>query len=309
MPDVQAWLAARGADEPWWEQMMLNAVALAGTGRARAVGTVGADVLLLELEDGRKVGLSVLVQPIDAHPSGDPADVQSLIGALNTTFGDQRYVLYIRRRLPGGLDPENIARAVRLWLAAVERGEWQGRHAVYEDDDVAIELTLVGDAPAGGRSLMFMVGPVRALEQLTALDARLVDLVDRHAEDAPGLPVIYCVGCTAKASLARGYIQQLLYGTADTISAANDAWRYEASFSHSGRSLFSDPACASIASLWWLDPIPDAAGFRSMALDNPWVADGLVVQIDGTRFQVVEDSSADVVLRWNAPHPTRWSHE
>ena len=306
-PEVRDWVSARGADEPWWEQVVLWSTALAETAGARPTGSVGNDILRMRLPDGRDVGLVALVHPVEAHPSGHPEDVARLVDALNATFGDQRYVLYLRKRVPRAMDPASIARAVRLWLAAVEQGEWQGRHAVYEDDAVAIELTLVGGGAGDGPPLVFTVGPVRALERLTALDARLVDLVERHTAEAPGLPLVYAVGCTRPAELHRGYVEQLLYGTADWVEACNSPWSYRAGFSHSGRSLFSDPACSAIASLWWLDPTE--RGFRSVALDNPWVDDGVTVPVEGARFGVEPGDAprGRVVLGWSERHPRRWS--
>lgn len=308
--EVAQWASERAADEPWWEQMLLNALALAGTGGARAVGNIGPDIVRLVLSGGEEIGLVVLVQPVDTHPMGHPEDVQRLVEALDTTFGSRRYVLYIRRRVPSGLDPAPIARAVRLWLSAVDSGEWEGRHAVYEDENVAIELTLAGHGERQGSSLLLCVGPVRALERLTALDARLVDLIDRHKAEAPGLPLVYCVGATQPSRVPRGYLQQLLYGTADWVHAQNVEWEYSASFSHSGRSLFGDPGCTTMASIWWLAPLP-CGGFSSVALDNPWCEPRVSIPIAGTRFSTVETEQGEPssVLRWTAPRPSCWSNE
>jgi hypothetical protein len=288
--------------------MLLRAVALAGTAGARVTGTVGSDIVRMVMPDGREFGLVLVEQAVEEHHAGRPEDVEALINGLSAAFIDHRYVLYIKHPVPAGLDTSNITRAVRLWQSAIAEGEWQGRHAVYEDDSVSIELTLAGPREDGQDPLVLMVGPVQALERLTALDARLVELVEQHARQAPGLPLVYAVGCTGASKPSRGYLEQLLYGTADWVHASSSEWSYTAGFTHTGRSLFGDAACVAVTSLWWLEPEPSGLGFRSTALDNPWSEDQLVVPIAGRRFQVVpgEDGQDGAVLSWTACNPTAW---
>ena len=56
-------------------------------------------------------------------------------------------------------DADSVQRAVTLWVRAVERGDWRGRHAVYDDERMSIELTLLEAPPhETGNGMTFVVG-------------------------------------------------------------------------------------------------------------------------------------------------------
>ena len=153
-------------------------------------------------------------------------------------------------------------------------------HAVYEDDDVAIDLTVVDAKPPGepgGRILT--VGPVASLERLGVVDARLTDAASQSEESIGTLPLVMVLAADQPWGLSRGFVQQLLFGTADRVSVVTHAEKsrseasYEAEFTPNGRSLFSDPACRSIAGLWWMSCTPgDPLGWTSRVYDNPWAS-------------------------------------
>jgi len=304
-------------DRVGWVRAALGALQLARTAGCEPRRVVSDDVFQMTAQDGSAFLLAPLAIDMPAHPRGETEDVQRLYGALDQAFGDRRYVLYLRRAVPGGLQAEPIARAVHLWLKAIERGEWQGQHAIYEDDAVSLELTLTGersDASRGVRSLT--IGPVLALERLAEVDALIVDQATVCEESIGAMPVVFALSAPSPWRMPRGYVEQLLYGTADWVSATSGSeCGYEAGFSANGRSLFSDPSCRHVMALWWLMPDPaDALGFASMAHDNPWSAYAeLVPPVDGLRFVshgIDEDEvrrRESVVLRWTGSSAL-WSH-
>jgi hypothetical protein len=239
------------------------------------------------------------------HRWGAPADVKRLSDTLDRTFGHRGYVLYLRKPVPPEVDATEIARAVKLWLGAIDRGERDETHAVYEDGDVALELTLTGRNHADGRSpRVFTVGPVTTLERLGAVDACVVDAAVRHEESVGDLPLVMVLGADRPWGLSRGYVEQLLYGTPDWVSSARGDERtvYEAGFRPNGRSLFSDPVCRNLVALWWVEPRPsgDPLQFRSRAHDNPWSPHQLAPPVRCPRFKLSEELHRDrvAVLRW-----------
>lgn len=291
---------------PWGRAALLGLDALArGGARPTRMRSSG----LIEVEDraGRLSGVVPLSFSAPAQPAGRPQDVARLGAALDNTFGRRQYVLYLRRPVPEAFDPAPIARAVHLWLGAIDRGEWQGNHAIYEDSDVALELTLTGsEAPTGGRARVFTVGPVTALERLAEVDNRLVGEVSEHAEAVGDLPLVVVLSSERPWRMPRGYVEQLLYGTADevrTLRTDTDS-SYSARFSPNGRSLFADPACRNIMALVWLEPGgPSPLGARAWAHHNPWSTHAAEVpELDCSRFAPVDtdEARAGTVMRWLA---------
>ncbi|MCA9492679.1 MAG: hypothetical protein KC621_22250, partial [Myxococcales bacterium] len=210
---------------------------------------------------------------LQQHPSGEPEDVARLMRALDAAFASRRYILWIRRPVPAGLDVEPIRRAVQLWLSGLDRGERVESHAVYEDDDVAIDLTVL-DGTGSGRLLT--VPPLGALERLARVDASIVEAATRSEETVGDCPLIVVLSADARWLVSRGYVQQLLYGTPDMVltertTGDDPSLGYEASFTANGRSLFSDPACRRVSAVWWIEPQEATTlGHQLRVLENPW---------------------------------------
>lgn len=288
-----------------WARAAVMGLRLAATAGAVAVGMATDDLVEMTAARGERFGLVPLGFRLPAHPWGPPADVRRLLDVLDGTFGERRYLLYLRRPVPAGLDPGPICRAVQLWLGAIDRGERAEKHAVYEDDDVAIDLTVLEPAPGDGGRLL-TIGPVTTLERLGAVDARMVEAATRSEESIGDLPLVMALAADLPWRLPRGYVQQLLYGTPDRVDATTGAEpTYEAELTPNGRSLFSDPACRAVAAMWWLEPADplEPFGYRSRVYENPWAARPPALPVAGPRFAPVGEprSRGAVVLRWGGP--------
>lgn len=306
-PDVAGWIVDQLLEDPDRARALLQGLALAAETGLEPVGHLGEGRVHLRDAEGHELALGVLTFAAPAHPKGHPDDVARLVALLDATFQGRQYALYLRRAIPSGFDPGPVARAAHLWLAAIDRGEWKGRHAIYEDDAVALELTLVKrQAEAGGR--VMTVGPVNALERLGEVDSQVVDLTQRHRQVSE-LPLVIALSAQPAWRVPRGYVEQLLYGTADQIEATEGA--YSARFTSNGRSLFSDPACAPLCQLWWLEAgSGDALSFRAWAHDNPWTnTPEATPPVDVDRFVANhEERVGEGVrnLRWSRREPRNW---
>jgi hypothetical protein len=252
-----------------WGSGVIRACHLVQTAGGEVGGLLQEDVVEMVDAMGQRFGLAVVPIPSPGPRWGSEADLKLLCERLDRTFAHRRYVLYIRRALPEGIDVDGIARAVSLWLSAVERGERHEKHAVYEDGDIAFELTLVEGS--GGVPRVLTVGPVDALERLAAVDAEVVELAVQLEESLGELPVVVSLASDAAWRMPRGYVEQLLYGTADATQTTRGtgSGSYEASFRPNGRSLFSDPVCRNLMGLWWTGP-GEAGSVAAVAHDNPW---------------------------------------
>lgn len=310
--DVQDLVLDELIESPDRARVLLQAVALASTAGALPVGVGDERMMVLRDHEGMRFALTALAWSTNAHPNGEPSDVARLTDALDSTFQGRQYALYLRRPVPSAFNPGPVSRAVHLWLAAIDRGEWKGRHAIYEDEHVALELTLVQQhAPKGGGRLM-TVGPVTALERLAAVDGMVVELAQRHGRVDHPMPLVVALGAYPAWRVPRGYVEQLLYGTADWVAASSDAegTHYSAQFRPNGRSLFSDPVCRNLCALWWLESSPEAAageplGFRGWGHDNPWCeTPAHIPPIDAARFVAQGGADRDrPVLSWSRPPP------
>ncbi len=276
-----------------WAQTAVYAMRLAATAGCKPKGMLDEDRIHMSDPDGSSFAMGVMGFSVPRWPSGREEDVARLSSSLESTFGDRRYVLYLRQPVPEGFDPAPISRAVHLWLGAIDRGEWHGQHAIYEDDDIALELILTEDtAEDGGLARVFTVRPINALERLADVDQRLVEQASTHDETHGDMPLVFVLGADGPWRMPRGYAEQLLYGTADWTSAvhADGATAYQSAFSPNGRSLFSDPACGNVTGLWWVEPTGgDPLSMRSWSHENPWASEEERAPLLGAlRFEVVD---------------------
>jgi len=290
-----------------WARGILDGVAMARSAGCRPVGMLHEEVVELTTETGGRLGLGALDVPQPPARLGHQPTLDELTRRLEQVFEGKPFVLYLRRPLPEGIDVDGIVRAFHLWLSAVARGERHERHAVYEDGDLAFEVTLgEGACPASGPRLL-TVGPITTLERLAEVDMQLVDAAVRVEESIGDVPMVMICAADRPWGLPRGYVEQLLYGTADcTVTQAGDGpGSYRATFRPNGRSLFSDPVCRHILSVWWTSPEEggDPLGFDCQATDNPWAADDARVVVPCPSFRVVEgpDGSGTVTLGWSGP--------
>lgn len=292
-----------------WAQTVIYGLEIASSQGVQAVEWIDGDRIRVIDPEGRVFAMGFLGTTLVPRPMGDPGAIKQLLSALDQAFADRRYVVWFRRRVPAEPDVGAIGRAVTLWLAAISRGEWQGYHAIYEDDSVELELLLTPDrGRQGGTACILKVGPVTSLERLARIDSAVMDRVAEHDAASGELPLVYVLGASAQWNVPRGFPEQLLYGTADWVRTEIDGENrsYQAAFQSSGHSLFSDPLARNLAALWWVEPSgDDPLAYRCWSHENPWTEATFVPEpLSGPRFHLVNrvrgaNGTDRLVLTWS----------
>jgi len=227
---------------------------------------------------------------------GDTADVRRLRGAIEAALGEWTFVIHLRKPVPVGFDPEPVARAVHLWRLAIERGDWQGRHAIYEDDWVAVDLSVVRRQGERLGRWLVAVPPLQASDRLTLVYQRLLARIHAVEEAGHRGPVIFAPSAEPQWALSRGAILDVLYGIPDRVSADKDGFR--AVFRASGLSLFSDQACRNVQAVWWLEGDDALQQWTGIAHENPWAEHPVACSFPGRRFASNAVHGPAVELSW-----------
>jgi hypothetical protein len=266
----------------------------------------GTDPVLLRATDaaGRPLVIAVIAFDTPVDERGHATDVKRLLDAIESALGRWQFMVHVRRAVPAGFDPEAVARAVHMWRIALDRGDWKGRHAVYEDDDVGLDLTVLSQIPGEGvGGAVAIVPPLPASDRVSAVYRRVIEAVHGLEEVEGDLPWVAVVVASPKWRLPRGTVCDLLYGLPDRVHATNErgAIRHEAAYHPTGMSVFSDPACRRLHGLWWLEL--SGTALRGQAHENPWAIGELQSVFPGPRFAVVArgDAKGNAELAWSAP--------
>ncbi|MBW2254265.1 MAG: hypothetical protein JRI25_06655 [Deltaproteobacteria bacterium] len=262
-------------------------------------------------------GPTFLLVPLVFHTqdvSPGPAEaVQRLVDSLEGAFGDRPFALHLRRSLSPEFDSDAVFRAVQLWVRAVSRGEWRGRHAIYDDDQISLELTLIDAVRRReGQSLTFFMGPTVSLHRLAVVDSHLQEMARQYASEE--LPLVGLLAANPRWGLTRGYVCQLLFGTPDKVvtRGSGGPGTHLATYGDDRYSLFADPQFRRLAALWWVEPAEgDPIGVTGTAHENPWRAAGVLAPpFPGTRFRPFdageEAPENAVMMTWEPRHTSTW---
>lgn len=301
--EVASRLTSTSVRDLFLGRAVLWGLTLAGLGGAQPVGWVDEDLVRMRGPAG-----DWLLAPLIFHTGGTgpgrPELVDKLLRALESTFEGRPWALHVRRPLSPDFDLDAVTKAVQLWVRAVERGEWRGRHAIYDDDRISIELTLLESSRRReGDALTFLVGPSAALERLALVDSHLQQLARQLGEEEAR--VVPLLVAQPRWQVTRGYMCQLLYGTPDEVRASSEG-EVLATYRSERFSLLADPQFQRLAAIWWVEAAPsDPLGFSGWAHENPWCPAREVAPIfPGTRYRVVDPEAG--TMTWEGKHPTRW---
>ncbi len=303
--EVNAALSALAADPARASvaRSMVRALALAQQAGAKAVGVLGEGILHMRDTSGNAF---VLAAPGFGAPAGAGAveDLERLRSAIEIALGEWKFAVHLRKAIPAGFDPDPVARAVHLWRMAIDRGEWQGKHAIYEDEWVAVDLSVISREDGKAGRWMVAVPPLQASDRLTEVYQHLLGMIHRIEEARFFGPVVFAPSAEPRWGLSRGAILDVLYGVPDAISTeGGDSPAYSALFRPSGLSLFSDPACRCIHSIWWIQGDEHLSSWDGVAHENPWAQGVLQCAFPGKRFAPLDGAVPEkgaTRLHWRA---------
>ena len=194
---------------------------------------------------------------------------RALQSALDVAFGHRRYGLWLRQSLDAELDGGAISKAVTLWLSAIDRGEWSGVHAVYEDVGISFELVLLEGEREQTDGACFLVNPLGSLDRVNAVGGQLVELVSRHGQTHGDVPLVVAIGGQHEWRVSDGFARQLLFGTPDWVRSVQRHTEY--AFPAESRALFADPVMGALSTVWWICPTgPGVLDFTTHSHENPW---------------------------------------
>lgn len=283
------------------------ALSVLGVGGWEATGLVPPGPRLeLRGADGRAILLSVLAFLHQTRPGGEDETRRRLHDALGRVSAKQRFAVLVRRWLPHDFDPAPVRRAVDLWLAQVQTGQWKDRYAAYDDDHISLEFCLTGErAKARQSPVALVLGPFYAHRTMEVLEPRVVHELDRHRASAQRASPLLIAGLADQPwALNEGYVRDFLYGRPRRTSCEGGACEVEFAGPPSV-CLFRDPLYSAVSGVMLVDRRPAVpARLRVRAWLNPWAASPLAPGELGVRV-FAEDAAATARAREIGPADAR----
>ncbi|MBN2797657.1 MAG: hypothetical protein JXX28_00775 [Deltaproteobacteria bacterium] len=267
---VQRYLARWAESEPERARVAFWGFSLAGTAGFRPLVPMKGGFFRMLGPEGAQCLLGAVALSFPEHEGGAPAERARLEETLDQAMGDRAYVLHIRRPLPDGVDAEPVGRAVRLWLQAIDRGEWYGQNAIYEGEGVDLEITLTGSRVGEGRrARVFTQGPVVGLDRLRQLYEGISAVSEECAGLDERLPTVLVIGAEPRWTLTQGHVLQTLYGLPAQVDSGPDGT--SSYYTGEGHAFFADPENQHIGGLWWVQGrAPGALEPHAWSHLNPW---------------------------------------
>lgn len=268
-------------------------------------------------------GHEVALVPVPVTDDHDPQDrIQRLEETLRPIFGPRRWAMIVRRRLPFEFDVGKLVEPVRQWLAAVDRGRWDGDYAIYEDEALSLELRIVaGEVGRGVERGMVLRVPNGDLEDRLD-DALRCFLEAMESEDLPSdIPLVAVMVRGDAWRLPRGLRMEPFFGKLQAYSLSADG-KATLSFERPDDGVFGEPRFSRIGAVWWLGADrADALTPIGWSDENPWAnVDDVVPRFPGRRLELVtagpEEEGSPVTMTWNdggqvatRPSSARIGHE
>jgi len=257
--------------------------------------------LVLKHPDGREMRLVTLAF-LQAEPDPNQHEaLQTLVRVVNRSQSDKRITILVRKWRTHEFDPEPVRRCIDIWLSAIEKGEWRGRYATFEDDHISLEFTRT-DAPVepGDGSVAFLIAPENGMQTLEVVETRMVYEIENLLAKAPdGIQMMVSLVTNTGWALAPGLVRSLFYGRPIWQVANGD--RHDQRFGFelgSEPALFQEPQYKPIGGALMVDR-PDGRGPCGRAYINPWSTTGLTGTDLACAAFASDKAEADFhVMRW-----------
>lgn len=293
---------ARGVQGTAW------ALALALEAGAEEVELLEGGFVGLTL-GGRPIALAPVIMPHLDAGLGDPIGLARLVEGLDRAFGERSYVLHVKQPVPSSVEPNPVARAVQLWIDAVDRGEWPGRTAVFDDGALNVEFAL-GDL-RGWEGPLAIVPPARVIDRVDRARIAMLDAMARYQASGCERPLVLSLWWEGEGATTRGYLQQLLYGLPESVETElgiTGASSFRAFHRRSTEALLASDLAGEVAAVWWLEDAGE--GIRALCHENPWTLRPerpLPPSVGGFRVDRVGDAAGSLAcVRWRTASAEPW---
>lgn len=253
-----------------------------------------------------KDGIEALVMPValDIVNGRVPQSLllKQLTQHLETAIAGRRFVIHVKRDLPGHFDPMTLVQPVQNWVHEIERGQWSGGYAIYEDDDVSLELCLLDETAQEGQGRMLFHVPPLLTE--TVLRQAIPEMVNSIGRIGGGnRPVVLLMLSNDRWPLNPAMMLNVLYGRCASKWVDDDGSSHH-KFLLSGLSLLANDAFKGVGAVWWLGPSESVGLIEGVSHSNPWKACSLPA-FPGHEFrgEGSPEEGGGVYVVKNAPGP------
>jgi len=258
--------------------------------------------MVMRHTDGREVRIVTLAFLQTQPREADQAALETLARVVNRAESDRRITILVRKWTPHEFDPEPVRRCIDIWLDAISKGEWKGRYATFEDDNIKLEFTRT-DTPTrpDQGSVAFLLAPENGLHTMELVETKIVyeldNLLSRASADAN---VLVSLVTNTAWGLSPGLFRSLFYG--------RPAWQVtngHASHQRFGFKLGDEPALfqenpyRAVGGVLVVDRPLQQGPFGRVYL-NPWAATRLSGSDLGCAAFEDEVTDDDLkIMRWN----------
>jgi hypothetical protein len=271
-------------------------IVLAGMDGWHATDCDGSGVVRANRGAGEKVVFVPLMARTASRREIQLARLNMVAERLKNTIWGRRFVLHLKKPLPEDFDPLVLVEPIQNWLSEIERGQWTGGYAIYDDGDVVLELCLLDEVLGEGPGrMLFHVPPLAAERTLSELMPQMVHRLENQQRD-DNLVVFVFLGQNPwrwNASL----LLSVLYGRCiEANSCGHEEMSYR--FAPGDVSLMANPLGNRIGAVWWLQPSNSDALAEGVAYRNPWrLEQGSVPSFPGVQFSGVREGTELLMVK------------
>jgi hypothetical protein len=258
--------------------------------------------LVMRHPDGREVRIVTLAFLQSQPREADKVALETLTRVVNRAQSDRRITILVRKWTPHDFDSEPVRRCIDIWLDAIAKGEWKGRYATFEDENIKLEFTRT-DTPTKPEqgSVAFLLAPENSLHTMELVETRMVyeldNLLSKASEDTN---LLVSLVTNTEWSLPPGLFRSLFYGRPIWQATNGQPARQRFGFRlGDDPALFQEDPYRSVGGVLVVDRPLKRGPFGRVYL-NPWAESKLTS--DDLMCAAFENEASDDdfrVMRWN----------
>ena len=230
--------------------------------------------VVLRHPDGRDMRVVTLAFLKTPARTADLEAKRTLARVVNRADSDHRITILVKKWEPHEFDPEPVRRCVDIWIDAMRTGQWNGRYATYEDDNIHLEFARTDQKIRNGQgAVSFLLSPSNGLHTMEVVETRLVyeldSLLKRASDDKN---VLVSLVTNTAWGLPPGLLRSLFYGRPMWSVADGTAENRKFGFQlGEDTAIFQEERYATVNGILVVDQ-PEGRGPCARAYSNPWAS-------------------------------------